>query len=282
MRRQSGFVVRVMTTINIKKYYPEAEPLKRLIKYYWVLESDIPITLNHKILPCANIDIIVNLLSPMKFEKQGVIHETPGNIYFSGLTSNHTIMRQQGIVLTIGVSFFPAGFYPFFKIPVSEFKNNAFGLDAVLNRIALELEEKLREAGRLSDKIKLLEKFFLEQLHKSALMPYDEYSLLNYFHEANLGVRDFCSKYGVHPRKLERLFNKYVGATPKQFLRLSRFQSILNRLMKTTRGSLTTLAHDFEFHDQAHFIRDFQSFTGSSPLEFLKEKRSFKQNMKIL
>jgi hypothetical protein len=77
-------------------------------------------------------------------------------------------MKQQGIILTIGVSFFPTGFYPFFRVPVSEFKNDTFGLDTILNKAAVEIEERLREADQILEKIGLLETFFLELLDENS------------------------------------------------------------------------------------------------------------------
>lgn len=271
-----------MTTIQIRKYYPEARPLKHLIKYFWVFDSYSHIRLNHTILPVNNIDILFNFLAPMTFEKQGMIHETPGNVFFSGLTGDPVIMKQKGIIQTIGVSFFPLGFYPFFKIPVSEFKDDTFGLDALLNNMAVELEERLRDAAGLMDKTRLLEDFFLRRLNQRALLPDDICRLLDGFYHANMGVREFCRQNDVHPRKLERIFNKFVGTTPKRFLRLSRFQSILRTLLKTNHVDLTTLAHEFAFFDQMHFIKDFKSFTGHSPSAFLKARQSIMQIMEIV
>lgn len=270
----------VENSISIKKFYPKAKPLKNLIKYFWVSENHSPITLCHKLLPVNNIDIIFNLSSSITFEKNGVTYKTPGDIFFRGITDEHILMKQQGAVLTIGASFFPAAFYPFFKIPVSEFKNEMFGLDTILNNNANDIEAKLRATITISEKIELLEYFFLELLDKSALLAPDRYKLLHLFYSTDLSIKDFCLKNGVHPRTFERLLNKYVGTTPKLFFRLSRFQIILNNLINRQKKNLTTLANEFDFCDQSHFIKDFKSFTGSSPLNFLKEKKSFKQIIK--
>ena len=269
--------------IHIKKYYPAAKPLKHLIKYFWVLDSAGPISLNHQILPMGNIDLLINLASPMTFEKKGIAFGSPGSICFSGLSHHHTVMKQQGIVFTIGVSFFPTGFYPFFKIPVSTFKNRTVSLDAILNKTARQLEEKLRQASRLSEKIKRLEVFFIDRLDPGSQVPEKACILLNHFYTAGMRVHDFCNAYGVQTRTFERLFNTYVGTTPKQFFRLNRFQGLLNRMLQLPREvSLTDLAMEFDYYDQAHFIHDFKAFTGNSPSVFLTEKRSLIQNMKIL
>jgi AraC-like DNA-binding protein len=213
----------------------------------------------------------------MIFIKKGNTVETPGNIFFRGLTKKHIKMKQQGAILTIGASFFPAGFYPFFRIPISEFRNETFGLDTILKNGADEIEAKLIDTDTISKKIALLEDFFLDLLDQNALLPPDTSRLLTRFSSSNLSINNFCLRSGVHPRTLERLFNKYIGTTPKTFSRLSRFQIILNQLINRQETNLTTLANEFDFFDQPHFIKDFQSLTGSAPLKFIKEKQSIKQ-----
>jgi AraC-like DNA-binding protein len=213
----------------------------------------------------------------MRFEKDGITFESPGNIFFRGLTKKHILMKQQGAVLTIGASFFPAGFYPFFRIPISEFRNETFGLDTIWKHVANEIEAKLIDTDTISRKIELLEDFFLDQLNQNAFLSLDAYKLLTHFSLSNMSINNFCHRNGVHPRTLERLFNKYIGTTPKIFSRLSRFQIILNNLINRQENNLTTLAYEFDFFDQSHFIKDFESFTGSSPSKFLKEKQAIKQ-----
>jgi len=271
-----------MTFMDIKRYYPESASLKKLIKYFWVSQCSQTITVNHKILPVSSIDLIFNFLSPISYEKDGIKHDTPGNSFFSGLLSDHILMKQQGPILTIGVSFFPTGFYPFFKIPVSKFKNRTTGLDQILNGPAGKIEQQLHETEEISDKIRLLERFFCGLLDQTATLPQETRLLLNHFNSKGIGVREFCRNHGVHPRTLERMFNKYVGTTPKGFLRLNRFQTALNRLLNHGPGALTPLAHEFNFYDQPHFIKDFKSFTGSSPSRFLEEKNTVMQIMNLI
>lgn len=269
-----------MTQINIKRYPPKAAPLKKLVKFFWVLENREPILLDHKILPQNNIDLLFNFLSPMAYEQNGQLFDTPGNIYFQGFSDTYTVQKQQGPLMTLGVSFFPAGFYPFFGIPVSEFRHHTIGLDALVHGAAADLEDRLRQSGRTAEMVLLLEEFLLDCLFRRKEVDRSALALLNAFHSSRMDVAGFCREHQVNPRKLERLFNRHVGTSPKRFFRLSRFQSAVNGLMWAGRD-LTTLTYELEYYDQPHFIRDFKSFTGSSPSAFLKEKRSFKQIMTL-
>lgn len=160
---------------------------------------------------------------------------------------------------------------------MSEFRNTTIGFDQVLAGTATEIEEKLRETEQTAGKVGLLEEFLLGLLDQGPFPDRENHLLLNRFHSENTGIREFCRSHGVHPRTLERKFNKYVGATPKAFLRLMRFQTALNSILNSPADALTPLAHDLDFYDQPHFIKDFKAFTGSSPSRFLKEKQSVMQ-----
>ncbi len=267
--------------IPIEKYYPEHRLLKHLIKYFWVLDSSRPVLLDHTILPTNNIDILFNFKAPMTFSRQGRMHSTPGNIYFKGVCVDPVTIKQQGPSQTIGVSFFPAGLYPFLNVPISEFKNETIGLDSLLNTIIPDLEEQLCQVETVPGKIRLIESFFIQQLNLQTSLTKETSAVLNHFYRSRLSVREFCRENGVHQKKLERAFNRFVGATPKQFFRLSRFQDIVRTILSSPRSDLTALAHEFEYFDQAHFIKDFKRFSGSSPLTFLKEKRAMKQIIDI-
>jgi AraC-like DNA-binding protein len=65
------------------------------------------------------------------------------------------------------------------------------------------------------------------------------------------------------------MFVKQVGVSPKQLGKLIRLQSALKMMLNKEDESLTSIAYNNEYYDQAHFIKDFKEFTGVSPKEFL-------------
>ena len=70
-------------------------------------------------------------------------------------------------------------------------------------------------------------------------------------------------------KQLERKFHKQVGLSPKQLGKIIRIQAALKLLLSRQNESLTHIAYESEYFDQAHFIRDFKDFTGINPKDFL-------------
>ncbi len=54
-----------------------------------------------------------------------------------------------------------------------------------------------------------------------------------------------------------------VGTTAKKFASIVRFNSVLENLKESK--TLTEICFEYNFFDQAHFIKDFKQFTGDTP-----------------
>jgi AraC-like DNA-binding protein len=74
-------------------------------------------------------------------------------------------------------------------------------------------------------------------------------------------------RVGLEARSLERLCARYFGFPPKMLLRRQRFLRSLARFMLSEGGSWSA-AIDGQYHDQAHFVRDFRAFMGMTPSEY--------------
>jgi AraC-like DNA-binding protein len=60
-----------------------------------------------------------------------------------------------------------------------------------------------------------------------------------------------------------------MGKSPKQFIRIVRFQEVLRRLSLGDNSYLTEYAYNNGYFDQSHFIKDFKSLSGYTPKEFV-------------
>ena len=72
---------------------------------------------------------------------------------------------------------------------------------------------------------------------------------------------------GLSPRQLRRVFNYYIGTTPKAFSNVVRFQYILNAKPLNRSLKDNKIYYDVGFFDQAHFIKSFKAFYGVTPAQ---------------
>ena len=71
---------------------------------------------------------------------------------------------------------------------------------------------------------------------------------------------------GLSPKTLESKFGRHVGLTPKKFANTVRFRNITEAIIHSQSPfSLTALAHEHGYFDQAHFTKDCKRFLGISP-----------------
>ena len=71
--------------------------------------------------------------------------------------------------------------------------------------------------------------------------------------------------FGVGRRTLQRLFERYVGVSPKWVLSRYRMHDVVSALDAGYRGSLADLAARFGWFDQAHFAGEFTDLVGVPP-----------------
>ena len=80
-------------------------------------------------------------------------------------------------------------------------------------------------------------------------------------------VSTITKSIGIGERQLENLFRKYVGLSPKFFMRIIRFNYIF-KLVQDNHQSWSSLAYEASYFDQSHFIRNFRDFTGENPSDY--------------
>ena len=81
-----------------------------------------------------------------------------------------------------------------------------------------------------------------------------------------LQVEEFAERTGFSKRTLERLCNRHFGFSPRVLLRRQRLMRTLAAYM--LEGGSWTSVIDRHYHDQAHFVHEFQFFMGMTPSEY--------------
>jgi AraC-like DNA-binding protein len=270
--------------LYIRKYQPAHALLKPLIKYFWVMQSDRDIEIRHKLLPANSIDVVLNFSMPIMYVSEGTQPVIMGDCHFTGMRTQYSLIHHPGGIETIGIAFSPTGLYPFIKTPISEFTDTTLELDELLPGSTERIREQFMRAHSIAGKLQIIEDELLQNLEPHLLPPKAARHAVRHLPSTNypVNIRQFCEDSGIHQRTLERLFNKYVGIRPKFFQQLTRFQTVVRHIITARDTRLTTVAHEHDYYDQAHFINDFKRFAGCSPSQFLREQRSIKEVIRYL
>ena len=186
---------------------------------------------------------------------------------FSGISSRYHDLTCTENHEQAGVIFKPFGAFQLMDIPMSAFYNAGIETDLIAKNKFSEIFEKMQTAAAPAGRLLLLEKWLLLHLSNKTLAPGINYltSLLQNDDEITAG--QLAIKAGFSQQHTARLFNKYIGATPKTMQRIFRFQNALTLMNHGTDKSLTDICYSANYFDQAHFIHECRSLTGYTPKE---------------
>ncbi|MXZ75043.1 MAG: helix-turn-helix transcriptional regulator [Gemmatimonadetes bacterium] len=194
----------------------------------------------------------------------------------------------------VSVRFYPWGAYHFFDRPVDSLLDDTVSTAMLWPEHYDDLMEKIRAvasgmggasstggasgtggAGGTSGAggsglASVVQGFLLDRLkeHFKDDVALDESVKLIRSTGGQLSVEEVGERVGLSRKQLERKFVATVGTTPKTFARISRFLNICHHLDRYRDSTLTRLAHECGYFDQAHFIREFSVFTGFTPKAF--------------
>ena len=180
-------------------------------------------------------------------------------------------VQSPAITGLITVCFNPGATRHFFALPMNEISNDVTGLQYLWKGMLMEIEDRIVSANTNDDRVKILQQYLFNELKKNYRADKAiEYCLwqLNAT-KGQLSIRNLSEDTGISNRQLLRRFNNSVGLSPKEFARITKFISSLAVLKKYPDMSLTEIAYESGYYDQAHFIHDYKEFSGYSPGQLL-------------
>ena len=89
-------------------------------------------------------------------------------------------------------------------------------------------------------------------------------------------VRELEELSGYSSRYINKIFDKELGLSTKQLCNSIKFQFLLDDMNKGIGDSFTSIASEYNFYDQAHFIHEFKEFSGKTPGEYAEEVKNKK------
>ncbi len=256
-----------------RQYYPSAQ-LADLIECYWVLHApDRFMDAPDRLIPGGRVELIFNFGDPSDWL---ITPENPHGTRFNGpmiMGQRNQIfyVKSTGKTRMLGLRFKPGGLAAFTNVPVSDLLNTLLPAELIVGKAVNSLEMQLADYSDDVKRIQVLDtilKTALRNISADQLVVNQTIDLLRNSQD-DISIDTICQQTGWYYKKLERLFLKKIGYTPKYYHKILRFNKAV-RCMRTAHN-LTDVGHSCNYFDQAHFIRDFRLFTGTTPSQFKKE-----------
>lgn len=257
--------------MDYQTYKPHPD-LESFVSCYWTLEVPASNEVQRqRIVPDGCIEMAFILGDDIKRYTSETEFIIQPRAMVLGQTLKPFYIEPTGYVYTFAIRFYPFGFSSFIESPIESLANKETPLASLFGTTAAkELEHSIIQASSVAERIELLEGFLLgrlltnDSIDKIVKMTVD--ALLSTKGSAPIStiLKEDLSKR----RQLERKFQKQIGISPKQLGKVIRMQAALKMLLDQKEDSLTAIAYESEYYDQAHFIKDFREFTGTSPKEF--------------
>ena len=256
--------------------FPTHHHLESLVKCHWTLE--VPAQREYQkqlIIPDGCIEMIFNLGDDVtRYTAHNKFIIQPREMILGQITEPFYI-RPTGYVNTFAVRFYPYGFANFAPVPIKKLANTETPLNMLFGeRQSRMLGQQIKRAANTKTRIKIIETFLLKKLQTKSTID----NIVKNTVDTILSTRGSSPIASIHKndlskrRQIERKFFDKVGISPKKLGKVIRLQAALKMLLNGETESLTQLAYDNDYYDQAHFIKDFKEYTGTTPKEFMNDE----------
>lgn len=257
-----AFYQPIQPTTQVKSseiLYQEILPTEALQSYihcFWQLKS------NHKLSYSYNYLVVADGCMDIFFDRRYTCDST-----ILGFCRRYIEFPIGEDFDYIGIRFLPAAFPMLFGIDAKTLSNQSHVLNSILPDFSNWIATTLQSTKSFENILTLLNSRLLERVDtQGSYLDWRFYhALILIFKEHGFLNTETDLSTNLSSRQLRRIFNFYIGTTPKEFSNVVRFQYILNATPSKQTLKNDKLYLDLGFFDQAHFIKSFKSFYGITP-----------------
>jgi AraC-like DNA-binding protein len=256
---------------HVISYRPGA-PLALYVDRLWWSHRAVASTTREHVLPSGKAQLVIALHGePIAWSAgnrdefhtwtAGVVHGPQASYFLSGPKPRGSVM---------GVSFRPGAAGALLGVPAEQLADRHVTIEELWGARGTDVRERLVNATTPEAAFMLLEEALVARLrHPLLLHPAVAHAL----RECTLGlpqkrVTQIQRETGYSAKHFIALFRSAVGLTPKQYLRIQRFENVLRTLAAGPPGTLCDVAVATGYADQSHLTREFRELAGITPREY--------------
>lgn len=220
-------------------------------------------TMHVRVLPDACVELFLNYTSTPVAIISDELHKRSIVTFRMSRPMDVQMRKGSGV---IAICFYPGMAYKFIQVPMHALSDTTTALADLWGGMAAEIEDKIAGSSNNEERVSLIQNYLFKELVNGR----DDLQIAHCLSQVRLSggmvpVGRLACDTGLSQRHLSRKFQKFVGLSPKEYLRVSRFILSLDHLKRYPVLSLTEVACKSGYYDQAHFIRDYKDYTGYTP-----------------
>jgi len=233
----------------------------------------------HRGLPSRHLTLVVELAAPLRVSHPGngvAAHAVVGGLHTRPALIDAT-RSQEGVQYALT----PLAASALLGLPAAELAERTVDLADVIGPGAARLVDDLAAAPGCAQRFARLDAALVDRLSgRVAPVPPEVREAWRVVHGSagRCRVEDLAAHVGWSRRHLSERFRLATGITPKQAVRIARFEATRRLLVDRRRPPLAEVAARCGYADQPHLAREWQALAGCSVGTWLREELPFVQD----
>lgn len=197
------------------------------------------------------------------------------NIAISRISTQRiTVQPTTGRIKILGAHLKPFGLAYFTKVSINSLPW-LINTKELFGNIANKFLRKLKACRDTESMFHEVEAVFLDNILARDLSLITKAIELIEINSGHIEITGLSKLLGVSDRTIRNHFYDYIGCSPKEYFRIVKLKQIAFQ-MKHSESSLTHIAYDNNYFDQAHFIHAVKDITGHTPNQLRKQFPNFR------
>ncbi|MDR1678380.1 MAG: helix-turn-helix domain-containing protein [Prevotellaceae bacterium] len=237
------------------------------VKHYWFLKSNNASQACERVIPDGFICLMFHRGERLFSSSNNKLQP---KAFLSGQKTGYTDLFYTGNIDIVAIVFQPVGAKAFFNLPLMVLNEQTVAINDLNDTQLAELENRLSDSSDIGSCVLLIEQFLHKRFDTLATHNWKRINTVLqsvYYGQQNIDALAQTACLGY--KQFKRIFAEYVGANPKDYLRVVRFQKALHILQLQPTISLTQLAYECGYYDQSHLIKEFKTLSGYTPTAYL-------------
>jgi AraC-like DNA-binding protein len=161
------------------------------------------------------------------------------------------------------------------RSPIGELVDQRVGVQD-LNLEDADIVARLRQAADFAQRTALIVRWLRVAFAARRVLDEQDLALADALAQGRVvgSVETIARDVGISARGLHKKLTLISGWSPKQLLRIARLQTALRQLHPKPWDDLAQHDVMLDFHDQAHFAKDFKDLTGLTPTRYRAAKQA--------